>query len=410
MSQPEHPTTDSAQHGKLDRNLLLAVDDETDFLDLVAHLADEIGYEVLTVDSAEAFRNLVGEVQPSLVLLDLQIPGMDGVEALRMLARHGLSGGVVLASGMDQRVLASARQLGESLGLKMLGTLQKPAMIEDIEALLGKHLGAQSQLRPDDLRRAVDEVELAVHYHPMLARKDGEWVVSGAEALVRWQHPRFGMLYPNQFLPLADTHEVTTGIADFVLTDAIRQVGHWRSHGLDLGVSVNLATRLLKDLEFPDRLGRILHEYGVSATQLMIEVQEDAAHQDADLVMDIYTRLRVKGVELVLDDFGIGASSFTHLYKMPFSMVKIDRSLIAQVPNNRGMCNVVKAIAQLAHNLSLPVCAEGVETALAFDFVDKIGCDRMQGDYIGKPMPAAELEGFIAAWSGGRQALKTGAE
>jgi EAL domain-containing protein (putative c-di-GMP-specific phosphodiesterase class I)/CheY-like chemotaxis protein len=388
------------------KNLLLAVDDERDFLELVAQLAHDIGYEVLTADSASAFRQVVVDYQPSLVLLDLQIPGMDGVEALRILARQGLKGGVVLASGMDQRVLTSARQLGESLGLKMLGTLQKPALIEDIEAMLSKHLAASSQLTAMDLRVAVDEAELAVHYHPMLARKDDEWQVSGAEALVRWNHPRLGMLYPKDFLSLADDHHLTMGIADFVLTDAIRQVGHWRSHGLNLSVAVNLAPRLVKDLEFPDRLSRILHEFNVSASQLTLEVQEDAAQEESDLVMDIYTRIRVKGIELALDDFGVGPSSLTHLYQMPFSILKIDRTLISQIPVSRGACAVVKAMIQLAHNLSLTVCAEGVETALAFDFLDECGIDLMQGDIIGKPMPASKLEGFIAAWSGGRQSLK----
>jgi EAL domain-containing protein (putative c-di-GMP-specific phosphodiesterase class I) len=387
------------------QNLLLAVDDERDFLELVKGLAEDVGYRVLTADSAESFRNVIVDQHPSLVLLDLQLPGMDGVEALRILARQGLAGGVVLASGMDQRVLTSARQLGDSLGLKMLGTLQKPALIEDIEAVLNKYLHAPMNVTKADLRRAIEEAELKVHYHPILQRKAGEWVVSGAEALVRWQHPQHGLLLPGDFLQLADDLHLTTGIADFVLTDAIRQVGHWRSRGLDLSVSVNLATRLVKDLEFPDRLGRILREYSVAAEQLTLEVQEDTDQQDGELAMDIYTRLRVKGIGLALDDFGVGVSSLTHLYRMPFSVLKIDRSLINQVPQNRGACTAVRAIVNLAHNLSLAVCAEGVETALAFDLLDNLQCDHIQGDYVGKPMPAAEFEGFITAWSAGRQSL-----
>jgi len=190
------------------------------------------------------------------------------------------------------------------------------------------------------------------------------------------------------------------------LTDAIRQVGHWRSRGLDLSLSVNLAPRLVKDLEFPDRLSRILQEFSVAAEQLTLDVLEDAADQDADLVMDIYTRLRVKGIGLALDDFGIGASSFTHLYKMPFSELKIDRELISAVPHTRTAATAVRAIVQLGHALSLRVCAEGVESALAFDFLDEIGCDRMQGDFMGKAMPASEFESFTFAWSGGAQSMK----
>ncbi|MBC7984649.1 MAG: EAL domain-containing response regulator [Candidatus Obscuribacterales bacterium] len=389
---------------KPDNNLLLAVDDETDFLELVAQLAREVGYEVLTANSAEKFREQLARCSPSLVLLDLQIPNMDGVEALRYMARHGVTGGIVLASGMDHRVLMSARQLGESLDLKMLDILQKPAMLEDMEAVLIKHRG-QVHLTREHLRAAIEDVELVVHYQPRLTRGAEQWQVSGAEALVRWNHPKLGLLYPKDFLALADDHEMVLAIADFVLTDAIRQVGHWRSQGLDLSVSVNLAPRLVKDLEFPDRLSRILKEFSVAAPQLMLEVIEDAAQTDADLVMDIYTRLRVKGVGLALDDFGVGASSVTHLYKMPFNELKIDRALIAAVPHMRTQTTVVKAIMQMAHVLSLQVCAEGVETALAFDFLDGIGCDRMQGDFIGKAMPAGEFESFMLGWSGGAQRL-----
>jgi EAL domain-containing protein (putative c-di-GMP-specific phosphodiesterase class I) len=166
---------------------------------------------------------------------------------------------------------------------------------------------------------------------------------------------------------------------------------------------------LVKDLEFPDRLSRILREFNVAAPQLALEVVEDIGEHDPDLVMDIYTRLRVKGIELALDDFGTGVSSVTNLVKMPFSTVKIDQALIGQIPHTRSVVTVVRALVQLAHSLSLTVCAEGVETALAFDLLDELRVDRMQGDFIGKPMPAADLEGFIAAWSGGKQGLRSAA-
>ena len=264
------------------------------------------------------------------------MPGMDGIEALRYLARQNTTAGILLASGMDQRVLASARQLGDSLGLKMLGTLQKPAMLDDIEMLLAKHIEPGARISVEELRQAIDEHELLVHYQPKVVRAANDWHVRSAEALVRWRHPRLGLLYPGEFLPLAEQSGLIVDVTDFVLTDAIRQIGHWRQRGLDLAAAVNLSPRLVQDLEFPDRLTRIFREFEVTPEQLTLEVTEAASLDDPELVMDIFTRLRVKGVGLSLDDFGTGTSSLTQLYKMPFSEVKIDGSLICDVANSKA--------------------------------------------------------------------------
>ena len=383
-----------------ERNLLLVVDDEVDFLELIEQIGEGVGCEVITADTASRFREQLNSRQPSLILLDLQMPGMDGIEALRYLARQNITAGILLASGMDQRVLASARQLGDSLGLKMLGTLQKPAMLEEIESLLMQHLDPGARISADDLRKAIDEHELIVHYQPKVVRATSDWQVRSAEALVRWRHPRLGLLYPGEFLTLAEQSGMIVDITDFVMTDAIRQIGHWRSRGLNLAVAVNLSPRLVQDLEFPDRLNRIFREFDTAPEQLTLEVTEAASLDDPELVMDIFTRLRVKGVGLSLDDFGTGTSSLTQLYKMPFSEVKIDGSLIADVDTSKAAATVVRAIVELAHNLSLSACAEGVETAAAFEFLDQIGCDALQGDFIASAMPASEMENFIHVWNG----------
>jgi len=383
---------------QVETNLLLAFDDELDFLDLIEAVATGVGFQVLTARTSAEFFDQLARRRPSLVVLDLQLPGMDGVEVIRNLARLATDAGVLLVSGMDQRVLVSARQVGESLGLKMLGVLQKPILIEDLEALLQTQLDSEARLRADDLRRGIEEMELVVHYLPKLVRENGTWQLRCAEALVRWQHPRLGLLYPGQFLALAEGNEMIVAITDFVLSDAVRQAGLWREQGYSLGVAVNLSPRLVRDVGFPDRLIRLLREYDLPPELLTIEVTEASSLHDVELVTDVFTRLRVKGIGLSLDDFGTGTSSITQLYRMPFTELKIDRSLVSELPHTQAAATVVTAIVELAHRLSLTVCAEGIETEDQFRFMDAAGCESLQGQLIAKAVPAAELEALAKAW------------
>lgn len=392
---------------QVETNLLLAFDDELDFLDLIETVATGVGFQVLTARTSAEFFDQLARRRPSLVVLDLQLPGMDGIEVIRNLARLATDTGVLLVSGMDQRVLVSARQVGESLGLKMLGVLQKPILLEDLEALLQTQLDSEARLRADDLRRGIEEMELVVHYLPKLVKERGTWQIRGAEALVRWQHPRLGLLYPGQFLALAEGNDMIVAITDFVLSDAVRQAGLWRGHGHSLGVAVNLSPRLVRDVGFPDRLGRLLREYDLPPELLTIEVTEASSLHDVEMVTDVFTRLRVKGIGLSLDDFGTGTSSITQLYRMPFTELKIDRSLVSELPHTQAAATVVTAIVELAHRLSLTVCAEGIETEAQFSFMDQAGCEALQGQLISKAVPAAELEALAKAWQHGYPAGHT---
>jgi EAL domain-containing protein (putative c-di-GMP-specific phosphodiesterase class I) len=380
-------------------NRLLVIDDQPDILEFLGQVAEQCGYAVALVESAERFQEQLTAFVPTLIIVDLQMPGVDGIELIRLLARRQVRSPVLIASGMDSRVLASAEQLGRSLGLKMAGVMQKPIMLGELEGMLETHLCNGPKVTEEDLRRAIDRAQLRVYYQPKTLRHNGGWRVTAAEALLRWEHPDHGMIYPDDFIPLAERSGLIAAMTDLVLQEGVRQVAEWSALGLDAGLTVNMSPKLIDDLEFPDRLAALLAAGGVGNSRLTLEVTETAALEEPARTLDILTRLRVKGIGLSLDDFGTGFSSLTQLYRMPFNEIKIDKSLGMEIQSSREARTIVRSIVDLAHNLELRVCCEGVESAQALDFLQSVGCDYAQGYFIGKPMPADKFARLAATWN-----------
>ena len=250
-------------------------------------------------------------------------------------------------------------------------------------------------VNPAEFHRALADQEFTLHYQPKL-NVGGAPMVAGAEALIRWNHPKLGLLLPGQFLPLAETAGLLTEITDFTITEAIQQYALWRDRGINLPVAVNLAPALVKDEGFPDRLMRSLRQFDVPPTRLTLDVKEMSRLSDRALCLEAFTRLRAAGVGLALDDYGTGLSSLTELYKMPFTEVKIDGALVADASRDENAGMVMRAIVRLAHELFLVVTAEGVETELHLDHVKFNQCDFVQGTHLCAPRPPADLERFLA--------------
>ena len=378
-----------------DGNRLLVVDDQPDILDFVGQVAEAIGFKVRLANNAQEFRDSLHEFKPTLLILDLQMPHTDGVELIRELGNLGTRAAILISSGMDQRVLASAEQLGVAHGLKMAGILQKPIMLADLEAVLTRYLQVPRAPTADELRRAIDRAQLVVHYQPKCRLSEGQWQVVGVEALIRWQHPEAGLIYPDAFIPLAESTGVIAALTDFVLQEGIRQLGTWRGQGVDLDLSVNLSPHLVRELDFPDRLAEVMRVHALDNSRLTLEITETAALEDPARTRDILTRLRVKNFGLSLDDFGTGYSSLTQLYRMPFNELKVDKSLGLELHQSREARTIVRSLVDLAHNLGLKVCTEGVETAAALQFLEVAGSDFVQGYYLGRPVPADAIPAAV---------------
>ena len=381
-------------------NKLLVIDDQPDLCEFISEAALSLGFETMAVTEPDAFRRAVQDFQPTVVVLDLQMPGADGIELLRYLGERGSKAQVLVASGMDQRVLATAEQIGRSQGLSMLGALQKPILLNDLETTLRRCLRGDTPVTPAALAAALDKREILVHYQPKATRvAPGKWIVEGVEALARWQHPALGFISPARFIPLAEKNGLIRRLTEQVLEMSLAQCRTWDAAGLQLSVAVNLSPQLLNDLSFPDQVARMAAQVGADARRVIFEVTESAAMFDPGTTMDVLTRMRVKNFGLSIDDFGTGYSSLKQLYLMPFSELKIDTSFVRDVFAHEDARTMVETMILLAHKLRLTACAEGVESQEVLDFLDAADCDRAQGYFIGRPMLGTALEVAVREWN-----------
>jgi EAL domain-containing protein (putative c-di-GMP-specific phosphodiesterase class I) len=381
-------------------NKLLVIDDQADLCEFISEAAAAMGFDARAVTEPDAFRRAVQEFQPTVVVLDLQMPGADGIELLRYLGERGSKAQVLVASGMDQRVLATAQQIGRAQGLNMLGALQKPIMLSDLEATLRKCLRGDISVTPDALAAALDNREILVHYQPKATRvAPGRWIVEGVEALARWEHATLGFISPASFIPLAEKNGLIRRLTEQVLETSLAQCCAWDTEDLHMSVAVNLSPQLLNDLAFPDQVARMAAQVGADARRIIFEVTESAAMFDPGTTMDVLTRMRVKNFGLSIDDFGTGYSSLKQLYLMPFTELKIDTSFVRDIFAHEDARTMVETMILLAHKLRLTACAEGVESQEILDFLDNAGCDRAQGYYIGRPMPGAALAARVREWN-----------
>jgi diguanylate cyclase len=240
------------------------------------------------------------------------------------------------------------------------------------------------------LRRALELDELVLHYQPKADLRSGE--IRSVEALVRWQHPDHGLLGPGEFIPLAERTGLIHPLTHWVLDAALDQAAQWQRAGLPLSVAVNISTRCLLDPAFPDQVTGQLATWQIPPDRLVLEITESAVMADPTRALEVLGRLHSLGVGLAVDDFGTGYSSMAYLKELPVDELKIDRSFVSQMATSPSDAVIVRSTIDLGHNLGLHVVAEGVETQHAWQELTALGCDMAQGYYLGRPMPAADLE------------------
>lgn len=241
-----------------------------------------------------------------------------------------------------------------------------------------------------DLRRALNNDELFIQYQPRFDI-DGQTVL-GAEALLRWRHPEFGLIPPDEFIPIAENSNLIIEIGRFVLCEACKQAAKWNAEGYQISISVNLSPRQLSSCDFVLDLNIALNYAGLSAHLLELEITETHVMGNLKQVLPILNQIKTMGVKLSIDDFGTGHSSLIYLKRLPIDILKIDRSFIMDIPGDTDGENLVCAIIQMAHTLRMGVVAEGIETKEQQNFLRAHGCDELQGFLLGKPGSIEQLK------------------
>jgi EAL domain-containing protein (putative c-di-GMP-specific phosphodiesterase class I) len=240
-----------------------------------------------------------------------------------------------------------------------------------------------------DLRQAISRHALSVLYQPKIDLRTTDLV--GAEALVRWPQPIFGLVRPEQFLPLVRQHGLMRTVTDLVLDQALGDAAQWRLRGIAVPVAVNLFPPLVGDFSLPSRIFDALARHDLPGESLIIEITEDLLLDNIDRTRNVLEALRERNIHIALDDFGSGYSALTYLRKLPIDEVKVDQDLIGDVLTDPRADAIVRAVVDLAHALNVTTVAEGVETAEVATWLRNCGCEVAQGTYYSPPITAAAM-------------------
>ncbi|MBN8941965.1 MAG: EAL domain-containing response regulator [Rhizobiales bacterium] len=387
---------------------LLILDDDAAVASTIRIMAERMALSVEATDSAWAFFEALELRKPTHIALDLVMPRVDGVEVLLELARRGCKAPIIITSGAGSRVLDAARRASTENGLNVLGTLAKPFTFAKFKALMeldgragaaepaprgGGPSIAEGAVSTHDLEQAIAERQFSLAYQPKIRCADRK--VFGFEALARWEHPTKGAIPPATFIPLAEANNLIGDLTDHVLDQAL----DWLASSFaasPLHLAINLSARSLDDIRLADRLAAAVDARGIDPGRIILELTETSAMVDPLTTLNLATRLRLKGFQLSIDDFGIGYSSLAQLARLPFSELKIDTSFVRPMAASEECRKIVRAMIGLGHSLGLRVTAEGVEDAPSLALLQDMNCDLAQGYHIGRPMTGLAVMAWMA--------------
>jgi len=383
---------------------IFIIDDEEQIAEMLGEVVSLSGFTASIYTDATLFFKENKFNNDSIIILDLNMPKMDGIEVIRELSSNNSKASLILMSGYDVGVLHSAEKLALAHELEIMTSIMKPIQLDELLTVLVNHrqilgnsepLSDENQFRPTaiDLKNAIDNDHLRLHFQPQIDVQSGKMI--GAEALVRWLHPDHGLIFPDSFIELAEISDLMGQLTSKVLDLAIERISIMQGQGCKIPISVNVSANNISSLELPEELNNKVRLQKLDPGLLTIEITESALMGELVTSLDILTRLRMKGFALSIDDFGTGFSSLSQLHKVPFNELKVDKSFVMEMDKDHEAKAIVKTCIMLGHELNMKVVAEGVETDNALKMLKKMGCDIAQGYYISRPLSEFDFQQWI---------------
>jgi EAL domain-containing protein (putative c-di-GMP-specific phosphodiesterase class I)/CheY-like chemotaxis protein len=385
---------------------ILAIDDDADMGELILATAESIGVPCAVTANAEEFLEKLGP-GTTLILLDLVMPDMDGIELLRLLAERRCKAGIILMSGVGKRIIETAEELARALGLSIVGHLQKPFRIAALQEIVAQNIERRpkrsSAQKPafvtDDkeLSGAIERDEFVLHYQPQIEITSQS--VVGVEAVVRWRHPTHGLVFPDNFIPRLEKLGLIDALTWLVMNRALAALSLFSVNANLPAVSINVSVRSLHDLKFPDKVVSLAEKLAVPLDRIILEITESGLVQELSSTLDVLARLRMKAIKLSIDDFGTGYSMMQQLRLIPATELKIDKYFVQHIFSEDSARVLVLKTIEIGHELGMKVVAEGVETVEQLDFLREHKCDIVQGYLFSRPIPPDELVTWFVNYS-----------
>jgi len=396
---------------------LLILDDDELTGETIRNVAEYAGMSVQVTTTAKDFFVSLQAWQPSHIALDLIMPDMDGVEVLGALGEQQITAKIIITSGVGHQVLQAAARSAAAHGLNIVGILPKPFNPKAFRELIdlpppnlmdlldGQQLQARSNepaITSDDVSQAIKNREITLAYQPKVSCTSG--ALMGFEVLARWHHAEYGFIAPDVFIAIAEQKNLIDDLTLLIFEQALPWFNQFclqqrqnpvTAQTSQLLCSINISALSLPNINLFNQIEELCHLHNVKLHSIMLELTETGAMDDPVASLDILTRLRMKGFQLSIDDFGTGFSSMLQLVRMPFSEVKVDKSFVMTAQQSRESRLVIQAIIELAHSLDMKVIAEGIEDYATLQYLQQQGCDKAQGYFIGRPLPADQIDQWL---------------